>query len=491
MNPAPETPPKEKGIVGYFRDFQVLRETPREYWGIQLINFVDSAAYFSLLTVITIFLSDEVHLSDTDAGYVVTILTSLTTIFLLFSGFITDSLGIIRSLWLSFCMRALLTTTIVLLATTDDFQGRSFLINAAIIGLAPALAMVQTSFQSAVKRYTNERSRSAGFSLWYLFMNVGAAASGIMIDVMRLHFGLSTVWVIGSGVLTSLFCMIALFAFVKREEQYGDDKRFAPYVPLPSHDDEKQLTFGGKIISIMKAVMQESAFWRFLALITLLLGVRAAFVYMYLLMPKYWLRVLGDDAAIGTLNAINPVLIIVGLILFIPLTNRYSIFKMLVYGALISSLSLFALALPWQGVGAMIAPLSSILPVHWFEDPFVASYYAMAVLAMVLLSIGEVIWSPKMQEYTAAIAPAGQEGTYLGLSMLPWFMAKTLVGLLSGHMLARWVPEGVDARLRQGQIGFWEAPEAMWLILGLVALAGPIFALLGQKWFTKGARWQN
>ncbi len=478
-------------ILAYFKDFKVLKETPREYWGIQLINFIDSAAYFSLLTIVTIFLSEEVHLNDTDAGYVVTLLTSLITIFLLFSGFLTDSLGIIRSLWLSLGSRLVLTGAVVLLAKAGDFQGRTFLISAALVLMAPALAMVQTAFQSAIKRYTNVRSRSAGFNLWYLFMNVGAAGSGIMIDVMRLHFGLSTVWVIGSGLATSLLCMVALLFLVKREEQYGEDNQFSSYSSLPQATADQGSSFWSRPYLILKAMVSEKAFWKFVALITLLLGVRAVFTYIYLLMPKYWLRILGPDAAIGTLNAINPVLIIIGLILFIPLTNKFNIFKMLVYGAMVSALSLFALALPWQQAAAVLSSVSSYLPASWLTDPFVAAYYALSVLSMILLSIGEVIWSPKLQEYTAAIAPEGQEGSYLGLSMLPWFLAKTVVSVLSGHMLTRWVPEGIGTRLRQGEVSFWDSPEAMWLILGIVALLGPIIALIFKNWFTKGARWQR
>jgi hypothetical protein len=212
---------------------------------------------------------------------------------------------------------------------------------------------------------------------------------------------------------------------------------------------------------------------------------------MYLLMPKYWTRVMGDDAAIGTLNTINPVLIVAGLILFIPFANKFNIFKMLVYGAMISALSLFALVIPWPSMGQMLGALGDTLSVSWMRNDFVPAYYALSVLCMIILSIGEVIWSPKLQEYTAAIAPEGQEGSYLGLSMVPWFAAKTIVSLLSGHMLARWVPEGIGARLREGSVPFWETPEAMWLILGLVALAGPILALLFQAWLTKGARWHK
>ncbi len=474
-----------ENVVSYFKEFKVLKETPREYWGVQLINFLDSTAYFSLLTIITIFLSEEVRLNDTQAGYVVTLFTSLTTILLLLSGFITDSLGIRKSLTLAYVSRAFCTLAVVLLSTSDVGALRTPLIVVSFVLMAPSMAMIQTVFQSANKRYTNDNSRSAGFNLWYLFMNIGAAASGVMIDVMRLQLHLSSTWIVGFGLIQSALCLLLMVFFVRREEQFGNHGEFVEPEQTQAQT-EKQ-----KPLAILKAMVSETAFWRFLSLVTLLLGVRAVFAYMYLLMPKYWLRVMGEQAAIGTLNTINPILIIAGLILFIPITNKYPIFKMLVYGAILSSLSLFALVIPWQSMAQGLKVLSPILPTGWLDDPMVSAYYGMAVISMIMLSIGEVIWSPKLQEYTAAIAPEGQEGSYFGLSMIPWFLAKTVASLLSGHMLTRWVPEGISERLRSGELSFWDRPEAMWLILGTVAIAGPILALVFQSWFTRGARWDR
>ena len=119
---------------------------------------------------------------------------------------------------------------------------------------------------------------------------------------------------------------------------------------------------------------------------------RAVFLYLHLLWPKYWLRVIGPEALIGTLQAVNPILVIVGLILLIPVLHRFNVYKMLVYGAMISALSLFVLAIPSYG----------------------NTTYLVSIAALVILTIGEVIWSPRLQEYTAAIAPEGQEGTYFG-----------------------------------------------------------------------------
>ena len=458
-------------MIGYFRDFKVLRETPREYWGIQIINFLDCTAYFALLTIITLFLSNEIGFDDYRAGYVVTAFTAATTIFLLISGLITDWLGIRVSLYMALVGRALLSFTIAVLALGGDFPHRGLLVAAALFLMAPFMAMMQTIFQSANNRFTTKKSRSAGFNLWYLFMNIGAATAGGIVDLFRLSLGLPTTWIIMFGVGTSVISIFVALVMVRSEKQaYGAGEE-ADKVAA----ETKAVVPKKNPWQIFVSMVSESAFWRFVVLISLLLGVRAVFTYLYLLMPKYWTRVIGENAAIGTLNMINPVLIVIGLILFIPLSNKFNIFKMLVYGAMVSALSLFALVIPWS----------------WISSDFVWAHYTMSVISMVLLSIGEVLWSPKLSEYTAAIAPKGQEGSYLGLSMLPWFLAKTVVSVLSGHMLTRWVPEGIGTAMRNNQVSFWNSPAAMWFWLGLVALAGPFLALFFRGWLTKGARWKK
>ena len=179
----------------------------------------------------------------------------------------------------------------------------------------------------------------------------------------------------------------------------------------------------------------------------------------------------------------NPIGIVIGLILFIPITNKFNVFSMLVYGAMISAFALLPMALPWQMYGLSIAN----------------AHYIMAVLCMGIVTVGEVIWSPKLNEYTAAIAPKGQEGTYLGLSLIPWFVAKTLVSLISGHMLGYWSPEtvvvnGVSLPLQQamiqGQVSYWHSPAAMWLVLGVWAFIGCLAAVLIRGWLTQGVRWK-
>jgi MFS family permease len=465
-------------MVAYFRDFSVLAETRKEYWGIQLVNFLDSTFYFALLTVASLFLSEDLHLDDKHAGYVITVFTSATSLLLFVSGSCTDWLGIRKSL--TTCMLGMFALRLGVLGIglTPGLPHRGLLAGVLLFLMAPFMAGVQTVFQASCKRFTTKRSRSAGFNLWYLFMNVGAAAGTYSIDVVRLKLHLANVHIFTMGAGLAVLCLIVSWTTIRNEQQLvGADE------PPEAQKEEAKVERKSPLAAMM-AVIKEPALWRLMVLIALILGVRAVYAYLYLLMPKYWLRTIGPDAAIGTLNAINPIGIVIGLILFIPLANKFNVFSMLIYGAMISAFSLFPLALPWQ----------------WYSHDIGYAHYFMALICMVIVTIGEVAWSPKLYEYTAAIAPKGQEGVYLGLSLIPWFLAKTLVSAFSGHLLEFWSPEKVTVdgqtmplkeAMLQNKLDYWHSPAAMWLVLGLYALAGCVIALLIRGWLTRGAHWKQ
>lgn len=475
MEPSVTTAPQTKSawemMVAYFRDFGVLRETRKAYWGIQLINILDCTIYFALLNNATVFLSEDLGLNDKQAGYSVAMFTSATSLLLFVSGLYTDWLGIRKSLKISMACMLVLRLGVMMVGISPGLPHRGIVATALLVLMAPFMAGIQTVFQAACQRYTTKRSRAAGFNLWYLCMNIGAAAGGFSIDIIRKALHLPNVHVFTMGVILAILCLIIGTFMVRTDEQLIG----ANEPPEESKVEHKTP------LKAMGSVVRQPTFWKLMALIAMIIGVRAVYVYVYLLMPKYWLRTIGPDALIGTLNAINPIGIVIGLILFIPIANKFNVFSMLIYGAVVSAFSLFPLALPW----------------NLFSSDISRAHYLMALASTVILTVGEVVWSPKLYEYTAAIAPKGQEGTYLGLSLLPYFIAKTLVSVFSGHLLEYWCPEKVSVggtlvplqqAMLEGQVPYWRTPAAMWLVLGLYALAGCIVAVLLRGWLTSGAK---
>jgi hypothetical protein len=107
----------------------------------------------------------------------------------------------------------------------------------------------------------------------------------------------------------------------------------------------------------------------------------------------------------------------------------------------------------WLGVPGPVNPL------------YIAIFFFIVVESM-----GEALWSPRLYEYAAAVAPKGQEASYMALSVLPMFLAKFVVGGFSGWLLTRFCPA--------------EGPRhsgTMWFIIGCMALITPLGTWLFRK----------
>ena len=102
---------------------------------------------------------------------------------------------------------------------------------------------------------------------------------------------------------------------------------------------------------------------------------------------------------------------------------------------------------------------------------------AMIVLFQVVLSFGEAIYSPRIYDYTASIAPPGREASYMAYSKAPMFFAKVAAGPITGILLANLCP-GEGPR----------NTELMWVIVGISTMVSPIMLLLGRKWLDVQSR---
>lgn len=449
-------------LVAYFQEFATLRETRMEYWGTQIINVLDCVIYFGIINFATVILSEVYGFDDKQAGWIFMAMSSTTTGVLFVSGLVTDWLGIRPSFYIAMTGMLILRGLVLWTALDATLPYRGVLIIGALVAMAPFMAMVQTLFQTANRRFTTARSRGAGFDLWYLAMNVGAAGGGFIIDILRLYLKVHIGHMFTYGAFAALASLLIAALTIRRDEQLVGPGE-------PAANEGAKVERLNPLDGFMRVIGSET-FWRFTALVALLLGVRAVFLYMAVLLPKYWLRVIGPDAPVGTLQAINPILIVVGIIVMLPIQRKFDVFSMLVFGAIISSMSLLVMVFATHGN-----------QVFW-----------VSVISLVVLSIGELVWSPRLSEYTAAIAPKGQEGVYLGLSMMPWFLAKTIVAAMSGYLLTWFCPElpGGELmrdRLAAGSVPFWQSPSAMWLYLFVPAIAGPVIALIFRRWFTRGA----
>ncbi len=231
---------------------------------------------------------------------------------------------------------------------------------------------------------------------------------------------------------------------------------------------------GAKTVALFESLWPQQAFHRFLAFMALVVGVRMIFYHTNYTMPDFAIRELGKGAPFAQVcNMLNSLLILVLVPICGALSGRFSAYRMVTVGSSISALSVFILVLPPGWFQALADGwLGDVIVHHWLKVPGpVNPLYLSIFFFTVVLSVGEAIWSPRLYEYAAAIAPKGQEASYMALSVLPYFFAKFGAGSMSGKLLSHYCPE-VGAR----------NIAMMWAWVGIMALITPVGMIVFRKY---------
>ena len=468
--------------------FTVLKGAVRELWLVFGVKLLGILAYGVMNSTVVLWLSANLGFSDTHAGFIVAAWSMLLTLFTVPAGSVVDAIGLRRAflLGLAFCLlgRAVMTFTTF----------RWLALGLGLVPLALGEALGTPVLVAAVHRYSTTAQRSISFAIFYAMMNVGFLISAFIFDLIRKHLGepyghyrlplvgldLTTyrVLFLVSFLVNLLLWPILYFGVREGLELTGEGVRLNPHAP--KHRSEGFWRTLGETVGnsvreagrLFAGLWSQPGFYKFLAFLGLAAFVRLIMYQMHYTYPKFGVRELGAGAPIGRLWAINAFLIIFLVPLVGALSQKVSAYRMVTVGSVIAAGSVFIMALPpawfqFMADGTLGYWLGHVYlgltgPIH--------PYYVTIFLYVILLSFGEAFFSPRLYEYAAAIAPKGQEGSYLSLSYLPFFLAKLLVGTFSGMLLARFCPEHGP-----------RSSGSLWLIIALTTTIGPVGLLLFQR----------
>lgn len=485
-----EDAPKSR-LAAFLHKFTMLRSAPRELWVIYGAYILENLAYkVGAASVLTLWLSSDLGFGDKGAGVMFATWSAIMTLITVMVGPLTDVLGIRRTFimgfWVCLISRAVMTFS------TAPWLVLPFGLYLQAVGIA----LMGPVMAAAMKRYSTAAQRSMAFSLYYALMNLGFACGDYIFDKLRGGMGELGQWTVPLlGMELSTYRVLILLSLVftipglimvwgllregveMTENGIRIVNRKESETPTPNWITATLGTIRQTMVQtghIFAGLWKQPAFLRFITFMTLVVFVRMIFYHLNVTFPKFGIRELGEGAPFAQLTGVlNSLLIVVLVPICGVLTQRFTAYRMVALGSLISSLSVFFIAMP----PAWFQPLAdgwmgSLIAHSWLgvQGP-VNPYYISIFLFIVFLSIGEALWSPRLYEYAAAIAPKGQEASYMSLSMLPYFGAKFLVGGSSGFLLDQYCPA--------------EGPRdsgTMWLIIACTALITPIGAFVFRKY---------
>jgi MFS family permease len=470
-------PAAATGRSGFIGKFTVLKSAQRELWLTFLIKLLIYTAYSVTNKTIVYWLSTDLGFSDQAAGALVGwVWAPAMTIFTLLAGSLTDAIGLRRTFFLGVAICTFARSVMIL--TRDP----TLALVCGLLPLAVGEALGTPVLLAATRVYSTTAQRSIAFSIIYALMNVGYLAAGYIFDFIRsldLHVNIGGFQPTPYEQLfsVSLALEILLFPtiyFLRRNAQRdhtarevgaghsGFCARIAQTVQKSAYDT----------IALFRRLVGQSTFYRLLVFFLFIGFLKAIFLQMDYVFPKFGDREMGLHAPVGKLAGINAILIIVLAPVVGALTQRLASYRMVIIGSVICAAGVFIMTLPTDWfVPAANSILGGLLGHGYLRlTGAIHPYYVMSALYLTVFSIGEAFYSPRVYEYAAAIAPPGQEASYGALAYLPFMVGKLLIGT-SGWLLAAFCPEHGECHA-----------ASLWLIFAFAASIAPIGLLTFRRY---------
>jgi MFS family permease len=471
------------GLRGFLAKFTVLKGAQRELWLTFLIKFLIYTAYSVTNKTMVLWLSNDLGFSDQAAGAVVGwVWAPAMTVFTLLAGSLTDAIGLRRTFFLGVAICTVARS--VMVVSTMPWLALA----CGVLPLAVGEALGTPVLLAATRCYSTVAQRSISFSIIYAVMNIGYVAAGYIFDYVRqLNLHVSLFGFEPSAhqqlFMVSLMFEIVLFPVIYFVRRGAEATNGGPVTAESSRDRRPAPAFWTDIgqtvrksaidtSQLFRRLISQSAFYRLLAFFLFIGFLKAIFLQMDYVFPKWGIRELGFSAPVGKLSAINAIIIIFLVPIVGALTQKFAAYRMVVIGGAICAAGVFIMALPTEwfqsaaasGIGQWLG--HGYLGVRGSIHP----YYIMAALYLTVFSLGEAFYSPRVYEYAAAIAPKGQEASYGSLAYLPFLVGKILVGA-GGWLLAAFCPEHGPRH-----------SGTMWLIFALAASVAPIGLIVLRRY---------
>jgi len=518
-----------KTIGEVIRDaFQELGSTlvafvkaPKALWGINIPYVIEGLVYFGILTILGKYCSENVGLSDLQAGWVYSAVTAGITFAMLFLGGVCDKIGIPRTLAISFGLFVVGRGLVALSGTISLGQGVGspmFLVLA--LGLfiyVVAYGLYQPAAYAGVKRYTSPKTAAMGYAVVYGLMNLGAFFSGFVSPTIRHRFvdvfppnGLTAVFWAYTG-LCVLALVITLTVLTRKTDAAAVERVARETAELANLEDEttkeeqakpeetasvskpENLRFivfaSAAAISIGAAAAATTGRLALIPWMTFVVagGLVALAIYEFLrVRPDHPFR---DGRFTFFIFVLIPVQTLFAHVwLTVPyyldrafrgsvVSEYFEFFSninpilIFILAPIVAGLTARANVYTMMIVGTLVMALPTFLLVI---GPHLVPFLAYVVL----MSIGEAMWQPRFLQWIAEVAPPGKTGLYMGIGQFPWFLTKFVTGLYSGYFVATYIP--------RPETGLPANTEVMWLIYGIIAMISPIALILARKWMMAG-----
>jgi len=380
--------------------FAQLAHFPRAFWMVNIMEMLERLAYYGVRVVIPIYIAqaDEIgglHFTQTQKGDIFFWWALVQTGVPVFSGGIADRYGYKRTIFFSILIKA---CGYLLMATQRSYYPFMF----GCLVLAFGTAIFKPGLQGTMSQTLTKKNSGTGWGIFYMLVNIGGFLGPPLAHYL---YGISWPTVFyGCAIIVSLNLLMLL-----------------TYPAVTSGGDLK-----GGVLRIAKRTLRNLIRPRLLAFILIMSGFWLMFMQLFDMLPNFIVDWVDSSSIVNALH------------LGSAFTTQTARGTMVTQEWLINAdAGLIILLVVW--ISWMVKGMRRVHSIFWgitiASLGLVTAGLTMSgwicLLGIVVFAIGEMLASPKLNEYLGVIAPDGEKALYMGYANMP-----TAIGWAWGSKLA-------------------------------------------------------
>lgn len=388
---------KRTGLLAQIKQF------PQAFWMLNIMEMLERMAYYGVRVVIPIYIAqaDEIgglHFTQIQKGEIFMWWAVVQSLVPMFSGGFADRYGYKRTIRYSIVFKVI---GYLLMATQREFY--PFLFGTLI--LAFGTAVFKPGIQGSLVQTLNNENSSVGWGTFYMLVNIGG-----FFGPPLAHFLYGISWpavFFGCAVIVSLNFITLL-----------------TYKEIPAGGDQTQ----GPLY-IMKMTFRNIIKPRLGVFILIMSGFWLMFMQLFDMLPNFIVDWVDSSMIVTALHL--PSFMTVETNRGIMMTQEWMI------NANSGMIVLFVILVSWI-VSKMRRVTSILIGITISSFGLIAAGFTMqgyfVIMGILMFSVGEMLASPKMNEYLGVIAPEGEKGLYMGYANIPLAVGWGYGSLMGGQV---------------------------------------------------------
>jgi POT family proton-dependent oligopeptide transporter len=366
----------------------------RPFWVANISEIFERLSYYGAFASLPLYLREKLNFSTQQTGTLTGLFGFGVWFLAIFGGAVADKIGFRRALSTAYLI---LAAAYFLIGSIGDSwlapvrNAMPLGLFVGVILLLPALgvSLVKPCVVGTTARASKDNVRQIGYSIYYTMVNIGSLAGPSIASWAHRHLGVEKVYRISA--LSVLLMFLFVLIFFREPRKAGD-------APPPS--------FG----QVAKNFLQ--ILWppRFLIFLLIFTGYWIVYWQQYTSLPGFFTEYVSANKGLAELVLITDPLVVI----FLTIAVNYLIRKMAPLHAVI--------------LGTVITSLSWLILAFWPTVPG-------TVASLAVLALGEIIQQPPYYSYISKLAPAGQQGIYMGFAFLPLGLGSIFGGALGGYLV--------------------------------------------------------